>query len=168
MPVANKRAKHDIETIAFVSSDTSPVLAAMEGLAARGDGEGWINIGPALRDDQIERLPAPSPLGRWFSGRGPVVPMATWTQPQGAGRESAPTVGVEHGAGPKALDRLGEAGAPLPEGWRKVQDHAKYGIVVQPRPSTAHGEVLDWLLAACWSLCPIDIDDHWLAEVHRP
>ena len=75
---------------------------------------------------------------------------------------------MEHGAGPKALDRLGEAGAPLPEGWRKVQDHAKYGIVVQPRPSTAHGEVLDWLLAACWSLCPIDIDDHWLAEVHRP
>ena len=78
------------------------------------------------------------------------------------------TVGVEHGAGPKALDRLRDAGAPLPAGWRKVQDHAKNGIVAQPAEGESHAEVLRWLLDVCWALCPIDIEDHWLAEVHRP
>ena len=156
------------ETIAFDSADTSPVVREMETLADRGDGLGWINIGPGLRDDQIDSLPTPSPLGRWFSGRGPAVPMATWTPPRGVPAESPPTVGVEHGAGPKALDRLSDAGAPLPAGWRKVQDHAKNGIVVQPAAGASHDEVLGWLLSACWALCPIEIEDNWLAEVHRP
>lgn len=156
------------ETIAFDSADTSPVVHEMESLADRGDGLGWINIGPGLRDEQIDQLPAPSPLGRWFSGRGPAVPMATWTPPRGAQAGLVPTVGVEHGAGPKALDRLRDAGAPLPAGWRKVQDHAKHGIVAHPPPSASHADVLRWLLDVCWALCPIEIEDHWLAEVHRP
>ena len=140
----------------------------MQTLAARGDGLGWINIGPGLRDDQIDHLPTPTLLGRWFSGRGPAVPMATWTPPRGVAAGSVPTIGVEHGAGPKALDRLRDVGAPLPPGWRKVQDHAKHGIVVHPAAAAAHDEVLRWLLSACWALCPIAIEDHWLAEVHRP
>jgi hypothetical protein len=163
-------ASFSTETIAFDSADTSSVVGEMEALAARGDGLGWINIGPGLRDDQIEDLP-PAPtttiLGRWFSGRGPLVPMATWTPSRG-GTQSQPVIGVEHGAGPKALPRLSEAGAPLPAGWRKVQDHAKYGIVVHPSSEAGHGEVLEWLMAACWALCPIEIEDHWLAQVHRP
>ena len=156
------------ETVAFESSDTSAVVRAMQTLAARGDGLGWINIGPGLRDDQIDQLPPPSPLARWFSGRGPAVPMATWTPPRQVRPASLPTVGVAHGAGPKALGRLRDAGAPLPAGWRKVQDHAKNGIVVQPAAGESHRDVLRWLLSACWALCPIDIEDHWLAEVHRP
>ena len=156
------------ETVAFESSDTSVVVREMKILTARGDGLGWINIGPGLRDDQIDRLPAPTVLGRWFSGRGPAVPMATWTPPRGAQAGLPPTIGVEHGAGPKALDRLRDAGAPLPDGWRKVQDHAKNGIVAQPAAGASHAEVLRWLLSACWALCPIDIEDNWLAEVHQP
>ena len=161
-------ASFSTETIAFDSGDTSPVLREMESLVARGDGLGWINIGPGLRDDQIDALPTPSPLGRWFSGRGPAVPMATWTPPHRDRNASVPTVGVEHGAGPKALDRLSDAGAPLPAGWRKVQDHAKNGIVVHPAPGASHDAVLRWLLSVSWALCPIDIEDHWIAEVHRP
>ena len=161
-------AKFSTETIAFDSADASPVVREMEVLVARGDGLGWINIGPGLRDDQIDRLPAPTVLGRWFSGRGPAVPMATWTPPRRGSAGSQPVVGVEHGAGPKALDRLRDAGAPLPAEWRKVQDHAKNGIVVHPPSETPHTEVLGWLLSVCWALCPIDIEDHWLAEVHRP
>ena len=162
-------AEFRVETIAFDSADVTPVVREMEGLVARGDGLGWINIGPGLRDDQIEKLPSPSPtmLARWFSGRGPAVPMATWT-PSGGGAQSQPVIGVEHGAGPKALPRLSEAGAPLPVGWRKVQDHAKYGIVVHPSSGAGHDEVLKWLMEACWALCPIEIEDHWLAEIHRP
>jgi hypothetical protein len=161
-------ASFSTETIAFDSADTASVVGKMEALAARGDGLGWINIGPGLRDDQIDSLPAPSALDRWLSGRGPAVPMATWTPPPEAADGAPPTVGVAHGAGPKALDRLRDAGAPLPPGWRKVQDHAKHGIVAHPAPAAAHDEVLRWLMAACWSLCPIEIDDHWLAQVHRP
>ena len=157
-----------VETIAFGSADVTPVAREMEGLAGRGDGSGWINIGPGLRDDQIDSLPQPTALGRWFSGRGPVVPMATWTPPRKAASEAQPTVGVEHGAGPKALDRLRDAGAPLPTGWRKVQDHAKHGIVVHPPLEAPHSEVLRWLLSVCWALCPIEIEDNWLAEIHRP
>ena len=156
------------ETIAFDSADTSRVVREMESLADRGDGLGWINIGPGLREDQIERLPTPTVLGRWFSGRGPAVPMATWTPPREGRGSPQPIVGVEHGAGPKALDRLSDAGAPLPAGWHKVQDHAKNGIVVHPAAGASHDEVLGWLLSACWALCPIDIEDNWLAEVHRP
>lgn len=161
-------AEFKAETVSFEWSDASPVVAEMDRLAARGDGQGWINIGPGLRDDQIDRLPQPTMLGRWFSGRGPAVPMATWTPPGGARGSSVPTVGVAHGAGPKALDRLRDAGAPLPEGWRKVQDHAKHGIVAHPAPGASHAEVVRWLLSACWALCPIELEDHWLAEVHRP
>ena len=159
------------ETIDFDSTDASPVVRAMAGLVARGDGLGWINIGPGLRDDQIEELPPPpsaTMLGRWFSGRGPAVPMATWTPSRGRSARALPTVGVEHGAGPKALDRLAAAGAPLPAGWRKVQDHAKNGIVAQPMSGASHYEVLEWLLSACWALCPIAIEDRWMALVHRP
>ena len=161
-------ASFSSETIAFESADFAAVIREMERLATRGDGQGWINFGPGLRDDQIDRLPSPTPLGRWFSGRGPAVPMATWTPPRGVPAESPPTVGVEHGAGPKALDRLRDAGAPLPAGWRKVQDHAKHGIVVHPPLRASHDEVLGWLLSVCWALCPIDIEDNWLADIHRP
>ena len=161
-------ASFNVETIAFKSSDTSPVVGEMEGLEARGDGQGWINIGPGLRDDQIDRLPPPTVLGRWFSGRGPAVPMATWTPPRGVPGSMPPTLGVEHGAGPKALDLLRDAGAPLPAGWRKVQDHAKHGIVAHPSSQASHHDVLLWLLSVCRALCPIDIEDNWLAEIHRP
>ncbi len=161
-------ASFNIETISFESSDLSPVVGEMERLVARGDGLGWINVGPALRDDQIDRLPSPTVLGRWFSGRGPAVPMATWTPPTEAPGGALPTVGVEHGVGPKALDQLRDAGTPLPAGWRKVQDHAKNGIVAHPSSQASHTDVLGWLLSVCWALCPIDIEDHWLAEVHRP
>ena len=161
-------ASYQVETVAFGSDNLEPVITEMSRLADRGDGLGWINVGPGLRDDQINRLPAPSALGRWFSGRGPAVPLATWTPPRSLRTPTSPVVGIEHGVGPKALDKLREAGTPLPNGWRKVQDHTKHGIVVESPPSIPHADVLRWVLAACWALCPIDIDDHWIAEVHRP
>ena len=161
-------ASYQVETVAFGSDDLEPVIAEMSRLADRGDGLGWVNVGPGLRDDQIDRLPAPTVLGRWFSGRGPAVPMATWTPPRSVRTPTAPVVGIEHSAGPKALDKLREAGTPLPKGWRKVQDHAKHGIVVEYPAGTSHADVLRWMLAACWALCRIDTDDHWIAEIHRP
>ncbi len=159
-------ARFQVETLPFDSGDLDAVVAEMDRLAGRGDGLGWINVGPGLREEQIERLPAPTLLGRWFSGRGPAVPMGTWTPARAA--SARPLVGIEHGAGPKALDRLRDAGAPLPQGWRKVQDHAKNGIVVEPSASASHRDMLRWILAACQSLCVIETEDHWIAKIHRP
>ena len=161
-------ASFSVETVSFDSDDPAPVVREMESLAARGDGQGWINIGPGLRDDQIDRLPQPTLVGRWFSGRGPIVPMATWTPPGSDPSAAASVVGIEHGAGPKALERLRDAGAPLPPGWRKVQDHAKNGIVAHPPSDADHRDVVRWMVVACWALCGIEIDDRWIAEVHRP
>ena len=154
--------------ISFARDDTNEVEAAMARLSGRGDGEGWINVGPALTEEQHQRIPVQSTIGSWFTARGPVVPMATWTPRATAGRPRPVVIGVEHGVGPKALDQLREAGLPLPSGWRKVQDHAKRGIVVNVADEAEHGVVLGWLVDACWALCGIDIDDHWSAVVNTP
>ncbi len=124
--------------------------------------------GPRPTEEQHQRLPTPSMLGAWFSARGPVVPMATWIPGSSTPRVRPATIGIEHGVGPKALDQLREAGLPLPAGWRKVQDHAKRGIVVEIPESVGHAVVLRWLVDACWSLCGIEIDDHWSAVVNSP
>ena len=154
--------------ISFVSSETLEVEAAMRNLSSRGDGTGWINIGPALTDIQQGQLPEPSMLGSWFAARGPIVPMGTWTPPSSGSRPRPVLIGVEHGVGPKALDQLREAGLPLPATWRKVQDNAKRGVVVEVPEIVEHRIVVDWLVSACWSLCGIDIDDHWSAVVNSP
>jgi hypothetical protein len=156
------------DTITFVTDDTSEIESAMQTLSARGDGAGWINIGPALTDEQHRQLPAPSMVGSWFSARGPIVPMATWTPAVQRARPRPVTVGIEHGVGPKALEQLREAGLPLPVGWRKIQDHAKRGVVVEVSASVEHRVVIEWLVSACWALCGIDVDDHWSAVVNRP
>ncbi len=158
----------EVSEFTFARSDTTEVVAAMQRLSQTGEGLGWVNIGPALREDQLAALPAPTALGRWFSGRGPAVPMGTWTPPRSGRRPTPAVVGLEHGTGPKALQRLASAGVGLPEGWRKVQDHAKTGIVAQPHPSTPHAAVVDWLLDACERLCVIELDGHWMARVHMP
>lgn len=154
--------------ISFASNETGDVELAMASLAERGDGLGWVNIGPALTPEQQSRIPEPSVLGSLFSARGPVVPLATWTPASSAGRSRPVVVGVEHGVGPKALDQLKDSGLLLPNGWRKVQDHAKRGIVVELSPAVAHRTVVDWLVRACWALCRIEIDDHWTAVVNVP
>ena len=63
----------------------------MQRMAEEEDASGWVNIKPGLHDDQVTSLPEPTPLERWFSGRGPVVPMATWIPPS-RGRRPVPSV----------------------------------------------------------------------------
>ena len=162
-----------VEVIAFTSDDVSAVVQKMRQLEESGDGSNWVNIAPGRPGDRINDPPRQTPLEKWFSGRGPKVPMATWTPPSTGHKSKPGAVGVEHGAGPNALARLTEAGVPLPDGWRKLQDHAMRGIVVEPPPGTGCDEVISWLLTACRQLCIpdthdhwSDTDDHWIAEFH--
>src|SRR5436309_2937892 len=105
------------EHIDFRIDDRAAVIARMDGLARTG--QGWINLSPALDED--EPPPRSSNFGL-FSGRGPDVPLCTWVP-------GTPTqVGVQHGAGPKVADVLRTLGEPVPEGWRVTQDHSRRGL----------------------------------------
>ena len=130
---------------------------------------GWINFGPSLSPEEFAAVPHKSGLGKWFSGRGPAVPMATWTPPVNDRRSAPASVGVQHGTGPNALDRLRDAGWPLPDRWVKKQDHAKHGIVAEVPDDVDPVRMVAWLLAAMAELSPlIPTGDQWLAEVHHP
>ena len=116
-----------ITDIGFHRDEHQRVVAAMEQLEERGDGQGWINFTPCLTEEEHARVPERSALGDFFAGRGPAVAMATWT-PAARGAKPRPAqIGVEHGTGPKALDRLAEVGVKLPPESRS------------PWPPLAHG-----------------------------
>lgn len=131
---------------------------------------GWINLEPALDPDD-----APPPASGFFglfSGRGPEVPLATWTPPSAPrrGRGEPPMVGLQHPAGAKARARLAELGRPVPEGWVVLQDHARKGLVVAVPPTAANTEVLRWLLGAAAALsmpgAPPAVT--WRATIYEP
>jgi len=110
----------------------------------REAGRGWTNIVPEIPPD-FPLPDTPGPLAV-FSKRGPVVPMATiMTAHQ---REPA-QLGIQHGAASQVLDRL----SPLPEGWRKLQDNAKRGLVLAFPPDTSAELLVGWSLSALASLC---------------
>jgi hypothetical protein len=158
-----------VEVLEFPRDDPESVLTRMKAIVARGDGMGWINLGPALTEEQHAALPSRSGLGAWVSGRGPVVPMGTWTPPRHGKRRRLAQLGIAHGTGRDAVSRLEEAGAGLPAGWTKKQDHAKHGIVVEVPDGAVHGDVVAWLLRVIDVLSPIvSLDDRWIAEVHVP
>jgi len=157
------------DLLEFTTADTSLLVARMRELAACGDG--WINIGPGLTPEEFAALPPRSTVSKWISGRGPAVPMATWTPPSAKGRGRPAQVGIAHGAGPNALDRLEAAGVVLPAGWVKRGDHAKNGIVAELPDTATHGAVVEWVLRAMVSLSlspAVAIGDDWIAEVYAP
>jgi hypothetical protein len=152
-----------VEVIEFRLDDTSAVERAMAELAERGSG--WINLGPALSAAEWEAVPHRTGLVAWFSSRGPAVPMATWTP----GRPGPAEIGVAHGSGPRAVERLGDEGLALPPGWQKRQDHAKHGIVAEIPDGADPHVVIDWLVGAMTRLSMVlPAGEWWMAEVHRP
>lgn len=158
-----------ITELPFHRDEHDEVVAAMRRLAARGDGRGWINLQPALSEDEYNRVPDRSGLGAWFSGRGPAVATATWTPPTTEGRAKAAQVGLEHGTGPDALARLDEVGVGLPTGWVKRQDHAKHGIVAELPADENPSVVITWLIVAATVLrTVVEPGEQWVALVHEP
>jgi hypothetical protein len=153
------------EVIEFSREDPSRVVAQMSALTAAGGG--WINMGPGLTPEDFSLLPTRSTVAKWLSGRGPAVPMATWT-PASRGRRPEPAhIGIAHGTGPHAVRRLEDDSIEVPTGWQKKQDHAKNGIVVELPESAPHEAVIAWLVRAMIALSPqIEIGEEWIAEVY--
>ncbi len=61
--------------------------------------QGWVNFEPAVHPDDV--APAGGGFFGVFSGRGPDVPLATWTAPTASrrGRGDPAMIGLQHGAG---------------------------------------------------------------------
>lgn len=149
------------EALPFDEDDLAPVEAVLVELA--GAGTGWVNFTP-----EVEPGHEPPPRNlvvAIFSSKGDAVPLATWTPPSEPGGRA--TIGVEHGSGPQALDRLAAHELALAPGWFKVADHPRRGLVVTTVPGAAPAEVLWWLLAASHALSPVPLTGSWLAEVYR-
>jgi hypothetical protein len=150
--------------IEFHETQREPVVTRMVIMA--GGHKGWLNLTPGL---DVDVPPTPrSPMAGLFSARGPDVPLGTWSAPP-SDREPA-TVGIQHGRGPQALAQLAELGVTLPEGWRRLQDHSKRGIVLAVPPTTAPAEldrILDWLLQATGALCPVPRTGEWRALAYH-
>jgi hypothetical protein len=136
------------ELVELPDGDVAPLAPLLDGAA-------FVNIRPAVDE---ELVPPRSPIGSLFTARGPTVPLATWTPDE---------VGFQHGTGVKALERLADAGHPLPAGWRKVSDHPKRGAVLRPPPGADALDALRWLVRAAEILCPLPVIGPWEATVHR-
>jgi hypothetical protein len=150
--------------IVFDEIHTAPVAERMAALAAAG--AGWINLSPGL---DVDVPPPPrSALAAIFGARGPAVPLASWAPASG---RNPPTVGIQHGQGPRAVARLAEDGIALPDGWRRLQDHPRSGLVLATTPAAdqaALEAVLAWLLRATGALCPVPRTGEWRAYCYEP
>lgn len=155
----------DTEVLEIDGGRPDELVARMDELADAG--AGWVNLQPGIDPDDAPQ--AEPGLFGLFSGRGPVVPVATWTAPAPTrrGGRGPEEVGIQHPAGPRAAARLAEAGVPVPAGWRVVQDHPRRGLVAQVAPGTPHREVAEWLLGATARLAAVPVTGWWRATVHR-
>ena len=145
------------EQIDFALNDRAAILERMGRLATSR--KGWINLSPAL--DEGEEPPPRSSTFGLFSGRGPDVPLCTWVP--GPPVE----VGIQHGAGAKAVQALRNLGEPVPDGWRVTQDHSRRGLVVVVPGDAPDERVLDWLLRAGTALAShLKLAGWWRAAVY--
>jgi hypothetical protein len=152
-----------VEFVEFDAGEESQLVPVMEELS---DGSGWLTIDPAID----ERFPPPeqTAFGRLLSGRGPAVPRANWVPAELARRRPEPvSVGILHGTGAKAVERLASKEVGVPERWRVVGDHSKRGLVLWVPIDVPHVEVLAWTCRASRALTRIPLTGRWRAAVHR-
>ena len=157
-----------VEIVECTADKLSAVAAVLEELSTAG--AGWVNVDPeaALA---AEDLPPPRGfLAYRLGARGPDIPRATWAAPSG---RTPANVGIHHAAGVRANDQLRDAGRPVPDSWRLLQDHPKRGLVLAvPTPAgpdalATHEGTLRWLLAATTTLSRVPLTGWWAAEIHR-
>ncbi|HWJ60513.1 MAG TPA: hypothetical protein VNS19_00970 [Acidimicrobiales bacterium] len=152
--------------IVFDEDDIDDVAAVLADLDARttGSASSWVNFVPEVEQGHE---PAPrNPVVAIFSARGDAIPLATWTAPAKPG--GRPNLGITHGSGPKALDKLARYGVDLEPGWLKVADHPRRGLVVACPREVEPDHALWWLLTATHVLSVVPLTGHWLAQVYEP
>jgi hypothetical protein len=142
--------------------DRSPLVAVMDELLGT---PGWLNIDPAIREEHVP--PAPGPIGLLFTGRGPWVPRATWVPARFGRRPDPMSIGILHGSGPKAAERLVEKGVEIPDRWRVTSDHPKRGVVLWVPVEEVNATIADWICAAVQALTIVPLLPEWRVAVYR-
>ena len=141
------------------------IVEEMTCFAVGADGRRWVNVTPDVGDADIA---TGSRVGRLFSGRGPVVPMATWFPRHERRGGTEPTqLGIAHAAGKGAVPRLQERGVALPEDWVVIQDHQRRGIVVAVPPWAEVEAVVRYVAGALVVLSPFETGGELVAEFNR-
>ena len=148
------------DEITMDEDDLSPLVDAIRELTTASSG--WINLSPEV-EPGFEPPPRRLTVAI-FSARGEAVPMATWKAPEEPGKRA--TIGIEHGSGPKALERLAAHEVPIPSGWIKVADHPRRGFVATVPADADPEDVAWWLLAATHVLSVPPLTGSWLAKVY--
>lgn len=154
----------EIEFLEFIPGEgDAAVVAVMEELAG---GSGWLTLDPSFDED----FPPPqqTTFGRLVSGRGPAVPRANWVPAELDRRRPEPvSVGILHGTGARAVDRLADKDIQVPERWKVVADHSKRGLVAWVPIDEPHDEVLAWTCRAATALTRVPLTAQWRVAVHR-
>lgn len=156
--------KSEPRYLEFDPERTGEVVATMAALAETG--RGWVNLEPAVHVDDVP--PEGSGAFALFSGRGPVVPLGTWTPGTVTrrGRQEPAMLGLQHPSGTKAKPLLAGHGHAVPDGWVVVQDHVRKGLVVAVPPEVGPEVALRWLLRAARLLSTIPLTGGWRAAVY--
>jgi hypothetical protein len=120
----------------------------------------WINVEPDLEDVDPRAVRRPG----IFSSRGRAVPLSTLVVGEG-GRPHQ--LGVEHGSGRDAVERLRDAGVTVPDGTRVVSDHPRRGLVLNIPNGTSAAALAALLVATVAQLTVVPLGDRWIAQVYR-
>lgn len=150
-----------VEEVIFDLDDPEPARRTV--LAAVASTDGWTNLAPV--PDPGEAPPSRNLFVAIFSSRGPARPLATVSR-EGHDDDRI-SIGLQHPGGPRALERLAGLGLPLPDGWVKVADHPRRGLVVTA-PVTDAGATVDWLVRAAGLLTAEPLPSRWSARRYAP
>jgi hypothetical protein len=155
------------ELLAFTRRDPAPLVEVMRTLAATG--EGWVNLQARFPDEDDHAGPQRPRAGVFalFRGRGPTVPVVTWVPAEPGRTPAIDSLGIQHGAGPRAVAQLDAAGLAVPAGWRTAADHPGRGLVLELPTGTDPAEVLLWSLPAAQVLTDVALPDTWVASIDR-
>ena len=149
----------------FYDRDTSDVVAFLIEKLEHGQPEvlkrAKQELGELGEDamDELRRT-APPAIIRAFSGKGGKIPFGTFV-PGNPRKDTQAQVGLEHSAGPRALQQLREAGVPLPAGWRMRQDHGRRGIVCDVPRDENPETIVRWIIDSSLQLCEIVLTGWW-------
>lgn len=154
--------QRQVERVRFGTGDLSRVVAAMEHLAAAGDG--WINLIPGL--DENEEKSTSLGFFALFGGGSIGVTMCTWIPAKRSGK--AVSLGITHVTFRRVVARLQSLGVPVPQGWLVEQDHPRRGLVLAVPAGEADEAVLGWALQAVGALTAPRPILGWQADVYLP
>ncbi len=143
--------------------DLGEVLEAMHAIAATG--AGWLNLQPEVPPEQ--QPPPASALTQLIRRNSPDAALGTWTPADPAQPDAFQHVGVQHHLGNRLLPLLDTMGLTRPDGWRRVQDSPRRGLVMAAPHDESAEVILRWLLDLTVAATTLQTAGRWRVSVHQ-